>query len=65
MPPFDFQRVIEIAKYLPVLKPAGLKEIIYKCSVSVECLTWDQGVAGSSLTGVPVLCPRSRHFILC
>ena len=31
----------------------------------VECLTQDQGVAGSSLTGSTVLCPCARHFITC
>ena len=28
----------------------------------VECLTLDRGAAGSSLTGVCVLCPRARHI---
>ena len=28
----------------------------------VECLTRDQGAAGSSLTGVTALCPRARHI---
>ena len=32
----------------------------------VECLTRDRGVAGSSLTGVSVLCPRAKtHLIPC
>ena len=31
----------------------------------IECLTWDQGVEGSSLTGGTALCPWARHFILC
>ena len=31
----------------------------------VECLTQDRGVAGSSLTGVTVLCPRARHINPC
>ena len=31
----------------------------------VECLTPDQGVAGSSYTEGTALCPRARHFILC
>ena len=28
----------------------------------VECLTWDRGAAGSSLTGVTTLCPWARHI---
>ena len=28
----------------------------------LECLTQDQGAAGSSLTGVTVLCPCARHI---
>ena len=28
----------------------------------VECLTWDQRAAGSSLTGFAVLCPWARHI---
>ena len=28
----------------------------------VEGLTWDQGAAGSSLTGVTALCPWARHI---
>ena len=28
----------------------------------VECLTWDRGAAGSSLTGVNALCPWARHI---
>ena len=28
----------------------------------VECLTRDRGAAGSSLTGVTVLCPLARHI---
>ena len=28
----------------------------------VECLTRDQGAAGSSPTGVTALCPRARHI---
>ena len=28
----------------------------------VESLTRDRGAAGSSLTGVPALCPGARHF---
>ena len=28
----------------------------------VECLTRDKGAAGSSLTGVTVLCPLARHI---
>ena len=28
----------------------------------VECLTRDRGAAGSSLTGVTVLCPYARHI---
>ena len=31
----------------------------------VECLTRDQGAAGSSLTGVAVLCPSARHINPC
>ena len=31
----------------------------------IECLAWEQGVAGSSLTGGTGLCPWARHFILC
>ena len=31
------------------------------CSV-VECLTWDRGAPGSSLTGVTVLCPWAGHI---
>ena len=31
----------------------------------VECLTWDWGVAHSSLTGSTVLCPWVRHINLC
>ena len=30
----------------------------------VECLTRDRGAAGSSLTGVTVLCSRARTLIL-
>ena len=37
-----------------------------ECSSSVvECLTWDPGIAGSSLTGGTALCPYAKHFILC
>ena len=28
----------------------------------VECLTWDRGAAGSSLTGDTALCPWARHI---
>ena len=28
----------------------------------VECLTRDQGAAGSSLSGVTALCPSARHI---
>ena len=28
----------------------------------VECLTWDEGAAGSSLTGVTALCPWASHI---
>ena len=28
----------------------------------VDCLTRDRGAAGSSITGVTVLCPRARHI---
>ena len=36
-----------------------------ECRGSVdECLAWDQGVAGLSLTRCTVLCPWARHFIL-
>ena len=28
----------------------------------VECLTWDRGAMGSSLTGITVLCPWARHI---
>ena len=31
----------------------------------VECLTRDRGAAGSSLTGVTVLCPWARHINPC
>ena len=31
----------------------------------VVCLTRDQGITGSSLTGNTVLGPGARHFILC
>ena len=31
----------------------------------VECLTRDQGVAGSRLTRGIALCPWARHFIIC
>ena len=31
----------------------------------VECLTLDQRVAGSSLTGGTALCLRARHINLC
>ena len=31
----------------------------------VECLTWDRGVVGSSLTGVTALCPCARHIYPC
>ena len=35
----------------------------WECSGSVvECLTWDWRAAGSSLTGVTVLCPWARHI---
>ena len=32
------------------------------CGSVVECLNRDRGAAGSSLTGVPVLCPGARHI---
>ena len=36
---------------------------MWECSDSVvKCLTRDQGAAGSSLTGVNVLCPWERHI---
>ena len=39
---------------------------IRECSGSVvECLTRDQGFAGSSLTGVTALCPLARHINPC
>ena len=39
-----------------------LKRNVREGSGSVlECLTWDRGVAGSSLTGVTVLCPWARQ----
>ena len=31
----------------------------------VACLTWDRGVAGSSISGVTVLCPWARHVNPC
>ena len=31
----------------------------------VECLTWDRGVVGSSLTRVTVFCPWARHINSC
>ena len=31
----------------------------------IECLTRDRGAAGSSLTGITVLCPWARHIYLC
>ena len=31
----------------------------------VECLTRDRGAAGSSLTGVTVLCPLAGHIYPC
>ena len=31
----------------------------------VECLTRDRGAAGSSLTGVTVLCPLASHMNPC
>ena len=31
----------------------------------VECLTRNQGVVGSSITGGTVLCPGARHFNAC
>ena len=31
----------------------------------VECFTWDQGVAGSSITGVTTVCPWARHINPC
>ena len=31
----------------------------------VECLTWDRGVAGSSLISINALCPWARHFNSC
>ena len=31
----------------------------------VECLTCDRRVAGLSLTGITVLCPRARHINPC
>ena len=30
----------------------------------VECLTWEQGGAGLSLTGITALCPWARTLIL-
>ena len=39
-----------------VLSVSGHQHREHKGSV-VECLTRDRGAAGSSLTGVPVLCP--------
>ena len=41
-------------------------QILHKRSGSVvECLTWDRGVAVSSLTGITVLCPWARHINSC
>ena len=35
----------------------------WECSGSVvECLTWDRGAAGSSLTSITALCPWARHI---
>ena len=31
----------------------------------VECLTRDGGAAGSSITGVTMLCPEARHIYPC
>ena len=31
----------------------------------VEFLTWDRGVAGSSLTSITVLCPWASHINPC
>ena len=31
----------------------------------VECLTWDRGTAGSSLTGITVLCPWAKYIYPC
>ena len=35
-----------------------------RCDSLVECLTRDQGVAGSSLTGGTVMCPLAGFIIL-
>ena len=56
------------------LEPTGLRsrvkhsttEPLHSRSGSmVECLSQDRGVAGSSLTGGIVLCPRERYINTC
>ena len=42
-----------------------MDETICTRGLVVECLTWDQGVLGSSLTGTIALCPWARHIFPC
>ena len=46
---------------ISALRMVKLQGVERSCSV-VECSTWDRGAAGSSLTGITVLCPWARHI---
>ena len=48
-------RVCTIYIYMEIFKTRNLIAL---------CLTRDRGVAGSSLTGITVLCPLARHINL-
>ena len=39
--------------------------LLCTCIMGARPMTWDQGNAGSRITGGTELCPWSRHFILC
>ena len=49
--------------YLTLLT-SNLANIYPFFSLSIDCLTWDRGAVGSSLTGVTALCPWGRTLSL-
>ena len=59
-----FLHMLHIFKCIPGKINRGSKINIMYGSAVVECLTRDRGAAGSSHTGVTLLCPLARILIL-
>ena len=53
-----------MAHIIPIFYPYIIGEQVFTQthigSAVAQCLTWDRGIAGSSLTSVNVLCPWAR-----